>query len=171
MIFYTYVDVLFDIARKDGLIDAVNEQFEILMALIDRNPDWITTLDTPVLSNSRKLELMKQLNLFDETFTRFIMVLIKNRHVRLISDIYNEWIIRSRREQKIAHIQLYAASVPTSEQLQEIREEIQPLIPDLAIEFNIHIDSSLIQGVRLYYQGRSMERSLRRDLLDMKGAL
>jgi len=171
MIFYTYVDILFNIAKKDNQIDHINEQFAVLMTLIDSNPEWVTTLDTPVFNNEKKFELLKQLKLFDDTFLKFLLVLIRNRHVRLINDIYNEWLVKSRQEQRIAFIQLYSAKKPTKAILEGIREDIQPLMPDLKIEFNVHLDPTLIRGIRLYYQGRSLERSMKRELFDMANSL
>nr|WIF88018.1 hypothetical protein QOL21_05930 [Acholeplasma laidlawii] len=41
-------------------------------------------------------------------------------------------------------------------------------MPGLEIEFNQHIDSTLIEGVKMTYQGRSIERSLKKALDDMR---
>jgi len=171
MIRYTYVEILFDIAKNEKSIDHISEQFEVLMALIDQNPDWVTMLDTPVLSNDKKFSLLDQLGLFDETFKQFLKVLIRNRNVRMIEDIYNEWLVKTRLYKSIAFVQLYCSKKPTQKQLKTIKADIAPLFPDLTIEFNIHIDHTLISGVRLYYQGKSLERSMKKELLDMRDSL
>lgn len=171
MISQTYVEVLLKLTEDNHSMNSVCEQFELLMTIIDDHPEWLTTLDTPVLNNNQKLSLLQEINLFDELFTRFLMTLIKNRHIRKIRAIYDEWLVKTRLKQKIAFIQLYTAEDLNQKQLDIIKKDIKPLFPDLEIEFNVHIDPSLIKGVRLYYQGESIERSARRELENMASSI
>jgi ATP synthase F1 delta subunit len=171
MIYYSYVNILFKVAKNQGKIDQIGEQFEILMSIIDDYPEWIKLLDAPVLSFNQKKKKLKELNLFGALFTRFLLVLIRQGHVRELPKIYNEWVSRSSLDQKIAFIQLYAAKELTNKQLEIIKEDVKPMFGDLKVEFNIHIEPELISGVRLYYQGESIERSTRKELENLFGNL
>lgn len=164
MIEQRYIEVLFNTAVKLDLVDELNEQFEILMTILEENPSWLVILDTPTLRYKVKEQLIKELDVFNQLFVQYLMSLIRNHQISKLPMMYDEWLIKVRLKQKIAFVQLYSAKPLTKKQLAKIKEEIAPLFPDLSIEFNIHIDKSLIRGIRLTYQGRSIERSVKKEI-------
>lgn len=163
-----YSDALFKLAIKEDAIESIIEQFETFVTLAHDNPDWITLLDSPMIRNRVKRDMLESLGVFDELFLNFLMLLARYHHVHLYEDVYEQWIIKSRLHQKIAYVQLYSAKPLSKKRLEQLKEEIKDYLPGLEIEFNQHIDPTLIQGERIIYQGRSIERSLKKALDDMR---
>src|SRR5690554_1676074 len=163
-----YSDALFKLAVKENSIESVIEQFDVFVALAHDFPDWIVLLDSPMIRNRVKNGLLKELDIFDDLFLNFLMLLVRYHQVHLFEDIYEQWNIKSRLNQKIAYVQLYSAKPLSKQRLKQLKEEIKDYLPGLEIEFNQHIDPTLIQGERIIYQGRSIERSLKKALDDMR---
>ncbi|MFA7417531.1 MAG: ATP synthase F1 subunit delta [Acholeplasma sp.] len=168
MIASIYSDALFKLALKEDKIESVIEQFETFVAIAKDHPDWIVLLDSPMIRNRVKNHMLHELGVFNDLFINFLMLLIRQHQVRIYEEIYEQWNIKSRLHQKIAYVQLYSAKPLSQIRLEQLKLEIQDYLPGLAIEFNQHIDPKLIQGVRMTYQGRSIERSLKKALEDMR---
>lgn len=163
-----YSDALFKLALKEDAIESIIEQFETFVSLARDYPDWIILLDSPMIRNRVKNKMLTELGIFDDLFMNFLMLLVRHHQVRLYEDIYEQWIAKSRLNQKIAYVQLYSAKPLSKKRLNQLKEEIQDYLPGLEIEFNQHIDPTLIEGVKMTYQGRSIERSLKKALDDMR---
>ncbi len=168
MIENTYAEALFKLAMKENSLQSMIEQFENFNDIAIDHPDWIVLLDTSSIRNKNKRQMLEELGVFDKAFVNFLMILIRNHDIKYYQDIYEQWIILSRREQKIAFVHLYTSKKLSSKQIERLRQEVQAFIPNMTIEFRIQIDSSLIEGIRMTYQGRSIERSLKRTIDDMK---
>ncbi len=168
MIGNIFSDALFKLAVKEGCLELIIEQFENFMNIAEHNPDWITLLDTPTVRNKVKRKMISDTELFDIRFINFLMLLIKHHQIRYYKDVYEQWTIQTRLEQKIAFVQLYTAKALTKKQLEKLRSEVQDYLPNLEIEFRVKIDPSLIRGTKIIYQGRSIERSLKKTIDDMK---
>src|SRR5690554_3616975 len=163
-----YSDALFKLAVKEDAVQSVIEQFDVFVGLAQDFPDWIVLLDSPMIRNKVKQKMLNELGMFDALFMNFLMLLVRHHQVRIYDDIYEQWNIKSRLNQKIAYVQLYSAKSLSKKRLKQLKEEIQDYLPGLEIEFNQHIDSTLIEGVKMTYQGRSIERSLKKALDDMR---
>lgn len=168
MISTIYSDALFKLAVKEHAIESIIEQFELFVAIAHDNPDWIVLLDSPMIRNKVKNKMLDEVDVFDPLFKNFLMLLVRHHQVRLYEEIYEQWNIKSRLNQKIAYVQLYSAKPLTDKRLKQLKEEIKDYLPGLEIEFNQHIDPTLIRGEKMIYQGRSIERSLKKALDDMR---
>lgn len=168
MIANLYAEALLKIAVRENNVEGMIEQFDRFVTQAKDNPDWIVLLDTASIRNKIKYQLLSELNIFDKNFLDFLMILIRNHHMRFYDEIYEQWIGLTRKDQKVAYINLYTAKRLSQIQLQKLKKEVQDFIPGMEIEFRIQIDPSLIRGIKMTYQGRSIERSLRRTLDDMK---
>ncbi|WP_084027165.1 ATP synthase F1 subunit delta [Acholeplasma granularum] len=168
MISTIYSDALFKLALKEDAVESIIEQYETFVALASDNPDWIIFLDSPMVRNKVKQKLLTELGVFNELFINFLMLLIRHHQIRYYETIYEQWNIKSRLHQKIAYVQLYTAKPLSKSKLAKLKAEIEDYLPGLDIEFNIHIDPSLISGEKIIYQGRSIERSFKKSLDDMR---
>lgn len=168
MIATIYSDALFKLALKEDAVESIIKQFEVFVGVAKDHPDWIVLLDSPMVRNRVKNQMIKDLNLFDELFINFLMLLVRNHQVRSYEEIYEQWNIKSRLHQKIAYVQLYSAKPLSKRKLEQLKDEIQDYLPGLEIEFDQHIDPKLIQGIKMIYQGRSIERSIKKALDDMR---
>lgn len=166
-----YAESLFRLAKKHEQFEDMNEQFEAFTVLVENHPDWLTILDTPTIRNKKKKALIEETEAFSPVFVHFLMVLVRNHHIRYYKDIYEYWIGRVRLQQKVAYVYLYTAKPLSKYRMDKIRKEIQPFLAGLQIEFNVQIDKSLLKGIRIVHQGRSIERSLRRTLEDMQSSI
>lgn len=168
MISTIYSDALFQVAIKEDAVESIIEQFETFVAIANDYPDWVVLLDSSMVRNKVKQKMLEDLKVFDDLFVNFLMLLIRHHQIRAYDDIYEQWNITSRLHQKIAYVQLYSAKPLSKTRLKQLKEEIKDYLPGLEIEFNQHIDPTLIRGEKMIYQGRSIERSLKKALDDMR---
>lgn len=168
MIKNRYVEILFDFAEKHNQINEINEQFEELVYLFTKFPQWKEVILLPTIPVAEKYKLIESLNVFDKFFLTFIASLINNNHLFYVNSIHELWKQKYHLSQKIAYIQLYSSVVPSKKLEEKIIEEIQPYFSSLEVKINVIIDKSLIKGLRLTYQGFSLDNSVSKELEKIK---
>lgn len=166
-----YALALFEIAMRKNTLDEYVEQFDRFYSLIKEQPKWIEVMGSPVVKADQKREMIFSLPSFNKDFLQFIYVVVINKHILDIELIYNEWLSVSSKEQKVAYINVYIAKKPTEERISLLKEELQPYFPDLELKFDIVIDKSLIKGVRIVYQGMSIDHSIKTQLKKLQSSI
>lgn len=166
-----YASALFDVAMKKDQLDEFVEAFDRFYSLIEEQPKWIEMMNSPVVKADKKREMVFSLPSFNKDFLQFVYTVIENKHILYIHLIYTEWLTVSSKAQKIAYVTLYMASKPSKERLSLLKEELQPYFLDLEIKFDVVIDKSLIKGMRIVYQGMSIDRSIKNQLRKLQSSI
>lgn len=161
-----YAKALHQIALEQNKLDVLNYEFDQLKDLIKENPKWIEMIDSPMLTEKQKEAHIDALN-FDDVFLSFLKALSKKRHMTYIFEIYEEWIHLVRTTQKIAHLNVILASDMTKEQETRLFEALKPRFKNQTISLHKIIDPSLIGGIKVIYQGQSLDRSVARELEEL----
>ncbi len=161
-----YAKALHQIALEKNKLDLLNYQFDQLRDLIQKHPSWIEMMDSPMLSQSVKEAKIDQLE-FDPSFLAFLKAISKKRHMAYLNDVYDEWIHLVRTTQKIAHLHVILASEMTKEQETRLFEALKPRFKHQTISLHKVIDPSLIGGIKVIYQGQSLDRSVARELEEL----
>ena len=96
---------------------------------------------------------------------------MKDYQIRSYEEIYEEFLILARQEQQVAHVRVIVAKPLTSEQLKYLRKELHGWFDDLDIEIEVIIDKRLLGGIRVMYQGQTIDRSFYSELQELKANL
>ncbi|CCV64813.1 F-ATPase subunit delta [Alteracholeplasma palmae J233] len=166
-----YADALFEIAVKQQKLDEYAEEFDRFYSLVKDNPKWIELMDSPILRKDKKRKMIFELPSFSPMFLQFLSTIAENGHIKFYQNIYDKWLSLTSAEQKIAHVTLYTATKPTKKKLDSLKEEIKPYFPDLTIKFDVIIDKSLIKGIKIVYQGKSIDRSVKNQLRKLESSI
>jgi len=166
MIASNYAKALFKIAQEQKKIDTLSLNYDEFKNTISENKDWIKLMDSPMILENKKFEIINNLK-FDISFLSFLKMLTKKRLMHFCFDIYEEWMKLVRTHQKIAHIHLVSAEEITEKQEKALRRMLQPRFAGQKLSFHITIDESLIGGIQIVYQGQSLDRSIVRELKEL----
>jgi len=161
-----YAKALFEIAKEEKKIDLLTFHFEDFMHSIKKHPEWITLMDSPMIAFSDKVVKINDLE-YDLSFLAFLKMLAQKSKLHYVYDIFPEWVDLSRVHQKIAHLHIYSA-IPITDVLEKrLREAIQPRFKHQTLDFHITIDPSLLGGLKIVYQGQSLDHSVQRELQEL----
>lgn len=161
-----YAKALFAIAKEQEKIDLLTFQFHDFMEHMEKNPDWIVLMDSPMVSFAEKIPLIEALP-YDASFLSFLKMLSEKNRMHSVKEIYLEWTELSRAYRKIAHLNVYSAKELTSEQEEKLKVTLQPMFKNLSITFHVTIDPLLLGGIKIVHHGQSLDRTIARELEEL----
>jgi F-type H+-transporting ATPase subunit delta len=161
-----YAKALFAIAKEQEKIDLLTFQFHDFMDLMDKNPNWIVLMDSPMISFAKKVPMIEALT-YDASFLSFLKMLAEKNRLHFVKEIYLEWTELSRAYRKIAHLHVYSAKPLTNEQIEKLKVTLQPMFKNLSISFHVTVDPELLGGIKIVHHGQSLDRTVARELEEL----
>ncbi len=158
-----YANALMEIAQKRKNVDQISTEFDRLHDIVYDHPKWLELLDSPMYDLKAKEEKVDELHL-SGTLSACLKTMVQKKHMSLFFDVYHDWIRLIRKQQQIAHINIYAAEPLTKKQEDLLLERLQPRFKDMTIDLHLRVDPDLIGGLKIIYQGVSLDRSIAREL-------
>ena len=161
-----YAKALFSIAKEHDKIDALSIDFTQFMDEIKEHGAWVSLMDSPMVTFTKKKEMIDTLT-YDVSFLSFLKMLAEKNRVHAIHQIYLEWTELTRAHLKIAHLHIYTAKPISEDRLSQLKVALQPVFPKHTISFHVTIDQKLIGGLKIVHQGQSLDRSISRELEEL----
>lgn len=158
-----YAKALMEVAQERDNVSQITTQFDRLHDLVVEHPTWLQLMDSPMYKVKDKDEKIDQLNVCI-TLSACLKTMVRKNHMSLFFDVYHDWIRLIRKQQKIAHVNVYAAKPLTKQQEDLLIKRLQPRFQQMTIDLHLRVDSSLIGGLKIIYQGVSLDRSIAREL-------
>jgi F-type H+-transporting ATPase subunit delta len=157
---------LFELSLEAGKIDIITYHFDDLILTLEAHPAWMNVMDTPMIALNEKFKMIDALD-YDASFLAFLKMLAEKSRMYQLIEIHDEWTKLSRIHQKIAHLHIYSAK-PISKHLEEsLKKIIAPRFPGRTISLHISVDESLLGGLKIVYQGQSLDRSIAREIQEL----
>lgn len=157
---------LFELSLETNKIDVITYHFDDLKLIVESYPGWMSLMDSPMVAFQEKEKMIDALD-YEASFLAFLKMLAhKNRMFELV-DIHDEWTKLSRIHQKIAHLHIYSAKPVTKHLEEELKKIIQPRFPGRTISLHVTVDESLLGGLKIVYQGQSLDRSIAREIQEL----
>ncbi|TVP86726.1 MAG: ATP synthase F1 subunit delta [Acholeplasmataceae bacterium] len=167
MSIYNYAKALHDIARQKDKLDVLTYQLDQFKDMVEQHPKWVLIMDSPMVAHHKKIALIEGLA-YDVSFLAFLKLLARKHHMHLFLEIYEEWAFLARQYQKIAHVHLYTAKPLTDKQEEALKTVLSHRFAHQTITFHTTIDDKLLGGVKVVYNGQSLDRSILRELLELE---
>ncbi len=167
MSIYNRAEALHLLAREQNKLDQMTLAFDQFKSFVDQNKVWIDWMDSPMIEFPKKESVIESLKL-DTTFSAFLKLLAKQRIMHQIHDIYEAWSFLARQYQRIAHVHLITAKPLTKEQEASLKKVLSPKFQNQTITFHTTIDPKLLGGVKVVYNGQSLDRSIARELSELE---
>lgn len=167
-----YADALYDLARDEGLDEQLLRELTGVDGLFRENPDYYGLLSA---SNIRKPE---QLSALDEAFSgrvhtyllSFLKLLCERHHIRELPNCARRYRSRYNEDHGILEVQAITA-IPLSESL---RGRLISRVSELTgkqVELQNRIDPGVLGCIRLEYEGKALDGTVRQRLDGLKKTL
>ncbi len=158
-----YANALMEVAQKRHNIDQITTEFDRLHDIVFEHPQWLKLMDSPMYDIKQKDEKVDALHV-SPTLSACLKTMIRKDHMSLFFDVYHDWIRLIRKQQKIAHINVYSAEPLKKKQEEILIKRLQPRFKNMTIDLHLRVDSNLIGGLKIIYQGVALDRSIAREL-------
>jgi len=160
-----YAQALYDLARDERMDAEILQQLTMLRGIFSQNPDYVKLLDAPNLPKEERCRLL------DEGFSgrvqiyvlNFLKILTEKGYVRQFVDCCEAYREMYNEDHGILTVKATTA-VPLSEAQRVKLCAKLAKITGKKIELNTVVDASCIGGVRLDYDGRRVEDTVRQRL-------
>jgi len=161
-----HAKALFELAKTSEKVDIIHYQFESLQQTIKALHGWTEMMDSPMVSLNDKESKIDALG-YDVIFRSFLKMLAQKNQMFAITEIFAQWNKWVRAHLKIAHVNIFSAKKLTQEQEHMILQAIQPTFPHHNVHLHLHVDKTLIGGLKVEYQGQALDRSIARELEEL----
>ena len=167
----TYAQALYDLAKEEQLTQQILQQLQALRAGFAAEPDFVRLLSAPDLTKQARCDIL------DESFRgkvhtyvlSFMKILVEKGYIRHFGDCCTAYREFYNTDHGILVVQAVTASALTQEQAQRLTEKLQK-ITGKTVELQCRIDPSVLGGIRLDYDGKRMDGTVK-NRLDSVGKL
>ena len=167
-----YAQALYGLARDEGLDGEILEQMRTLNQAFSENPDFLRLLSAPNLSKEERCRIL------DESFARnlqpyllnFLKLLTEKGYIRHFSDCCQAYQELYQDAHGILPVRVVTAVALTQEQSRRLADKLSRMTGK-TIELNPTVDAACMGGVRLDYDGRRVDDTVRHRLDAMHSLL
>ena len=167
-----YAQALYSLAEEEAVTEQVLEQLETLAAAFAREPDFVRLLATPNLSKAERCQLL------DNSFRgrvhayvlNFLKLLTEKGYARRFDDCVRQYRNIYNKNHGIVSVVATTAVEMTQAQKDKLRSKLET-ITGKTVQLNCRVESACVGGVRLDYDGKRIDGTVRNRLDAMKELL
>jgi len=168
-----YASALFDLAREQGELDAVDQDLGKFQQMLDGSPDLKRLVNSPAFAaeeQERALGAVMDWASVGATTNNFLKVVARNRRLFAAEDM-----IKSFRQQLALHrgelqAEVKSAAPLSDEQLSALKEQLKSSFGK-DVRIDAAVDPSLLGGLVVKVGSRMFDSSLRTKLSNLKVVL
>ena len=168
-----YATALFELARETNAIDEVQADLRAFATLVASSPDLMRLVRSPVFSaeeQAKALDAVLDRASISGVARNFLRVVAANRRLFAVDQImrgFNKLVAQHKGE--------VTAQVTAAEQLNDARmNEIRAALREVTgkdVHIDMHVDPSIIGGLKVKLGSRMVDASLRTKLNSIKFAM
>lgn len=156
-----YARALFSLAREEGREEKIGKELELLSALINENPKYVSLLDTPALTLNERTALIDEALMPLDDYVRNLFKLLAEARLTYtlpkLSTCYRELLDESL---GIMRAEAISAVPMTERQISALRKKLEDKTGKTVIIKNT-VDKTILGGIVLRYDGLSEDGSLK----------
>jgi F-type H+-transporting ATPase subunit delta len=161
-----YARALYDYSVEQNIMHQVTGDFLNLEVFLEKAPDLMEYLVSPVISVKQKEEILNktlksQLN--SETF-KFLMVLVKRDRIYLLSAVITRYLELIYKTASIKMVEVSTAHAFTPSQEYLLIKQLKELTNSRGIKLVITLDSSLIGGFLIKTNSKVIDFTIKNQL-------
>lgn len=161
----TYAQALYDLAKDEGFAQQILKELDVLKQAFDREPEFIRLLSAPNLPKAERCGIL------DESFRgsvhiyvlNFLKILTEKGYIRQFSDCCKAYRQHYNADNGILTVQAVTAVALTEEQSARLTEKLTKQTGK-TVELVNRIDPSILGGVRLDYDGKRVDGTVKNRL-------
>ena len=167
-----YGQALYDLAKEEGLDAVILEQLEVLNESFSQEPGFLRLLAAPNLSKTERC------NILDESFRgkvepyllNFLKILTEKGYIRHFSECCKAYRSVYNADHGILCVKAVSAVVLTDAQKEKLTAKLQT-ITGKTIQLETRLDSKVLGGIRLDYDGIQVDGTVQSRLDAVAGLL
>jgi len=168
-----YAEALIEITEEDGSTDEVLKNFEALIGIFDKNPELQGYLKNPNVQLGVKKKLLEELfkGKINDKFLKFLYLLVDKKRVNYAKGILQEYKTLANERKNVLNLKIISA-VPLDElQVKKIEKKYSEIYKKDKVSSVVHIDKSLIGGIKVQIGDRLEDYSVKSRLESLKKLL
>ena len=167
-----YAQALYDLAAAENLTEAMLSELKVLDTAFTRDPDFLRLLTTPNLTKDERVGIVETSfrGKVQPYLLNFMKILTEKGYMRHFSACCAAFRAQYNREHGILPVQAVTAVPLTPAQSERLSAKLAQLTGK-QIELQNTVDPACIGGVRLNYDGRQVDDTLRHRLDSIHGML
>lgn len=168
----SYASALHDIGQRHDVADRFADELEQLARLIRDEPRVRRFLETPTIEPAdKKRSLRAALGAeFHPLLVNFLLVVLDKRRQRLLREIAHEYRAIRDDAQGRVRAEVTLAREPDERLEEEIATALSSRLGRVVIP-HFRVDPKILGGVRVRYQDRVIDGTLRRRLIALRRAM
>ena len=168
-----YASALFDLAKADNSVAAVEQGLDKLIALASENQDFARFLRSPVINTEEKAQAMHALLEKAKAHTtvgNFVKVVARNGRLFALPAIIKGFRALAAKDRGEISADVTSAAALSSAQLKSLADTLKGKIGK-TVTLTEHVDPSLIGGLVVKVGSQMIDSSLKTKLQAMKIAM
>ena len=168
----TYAQALYSLAREEGLEKQMLEELAVLEQAFAQEPSFLRLLSAPNLSKQERCGIL------DESFRgriqpyllNFLKILTEKGYMRHFGDCCKAYRAQYNEDHGILTVTAVTAVALTGEQSDRLQTKLSKLTGK-NVELICHVDPQVLGGVRLDYDGKRVDGTVKNRLDSIRALL
>ena len=168
----TYAQALYDLAKEENLTDAVGQQLDALKDAFDAEPDFLRLMSAPNLSKEERCQIL------DDSFRgkvhpyllNFLKILTEKGYMRYFSDCCDAYTGHFDQDNGILRVTAVTAVALSDGQADRLTQKLTGITGKKIVLKN-RIDSTVLGGVRLDYDGQRLDDTVSHRMASIRDLL
>ena len=168
----TYGQAMYDLARDEGKSRQILAELSVLDQSLSAEPEFIQLLGSPNIPKEERVQILDSSfrGKIDPYVLNFLKVLTEKGYMRHFSGCCQFYRQCYNKDNGIMPVVAYTA-VPLSDELRRKLTAKLSTVTGKTIELDCRIDPETLGGVRLDFDGKQVDGTVRRRLEDIRGLL
>ena len=168
----TYGQAMYDLARDEGKSRQILAELSVLDQSLSAEPEFIQLLGSPNIPKEERVQILDSSfrGKIDPYVLNFLKVLTEKGYMRHFSGCCQFYRQCYNKDNGIMPVIAYTA-VPLSDELRRKLTAKLSTVTGKTIELDCRIDPETLGGVRLDFDGKQVDGTVRRRLEDIRGIL
>ena len=168
----TYGQAMYDLARDEGKSQQILAELSVLDQSLRAEPEFLQLHSSPNIPKEERVQILDSSfrGKIDTYVLNFLKVLTEKGYIRHFSGCCQFYRQCYNKDNGIMPVVAYTA-VPLSDELRRKLTAKLSTVTGKTIELDCRIDPETLGGVRLDFDGRQVDGTVRRRLEDIRGLL
>ncbi|WP_102348243.1 F0F1 ATP synthase subunit delta [Bacillus sp. Marseille-P3661] len=145
-----YAVALFELAKEQNQLETVEAELRVVEKVLAENPQFLTLLKQPKISNESKKTMIKEVfGGVSTTVLNTILLLIDRKREDLLSEIVEEYFVLANNARGIADAKVYSVRPLTQDEEKALSDVFAKKVGKSELRITNIVDNSLIGGLKL----------------------
>lgn len=160
---------LFNVAKANNALSIVdNDLTQCSKAILEEN-SFITLMNNPNISKEQKCQIIdKAFNGVNKYVVNVIKILANNLQITLIGDVVEVYTEISNVFNNKTYVKVESVYKLNSEELTKLADTIKGKLNVKEVEIENNIDETLIGGLKISYNGKVIDSSIKAKIKDIE---